>query len=267
MGTRIVSWNVNGIRACASKGFLDWLPTARADVIGLQEVRAGFDDLPAEIRSLRDYPHATWTVASSRRGYSGVSLLSRVAPRRVVTSLGKEDFDCEGRFVLAEFDTLLVANAYFPNGSGNQRDNGRVPFKLAFTEHVFRVVARERARTKKPAVIMGDFNTAPHPIDLARPKDNVKTSGFLPEERAALARCLGRTWVDSYRALHPERVQYSWWSSRFGVREKNIGWRIDHVMVSAELHPRLRDAFIWDTVRGSDHCPVGADLDLALALA
>lgn len=265
MTLRLVSWNVNGIRSCVRKGFSDWLGRARADLVGLQETRAELDDLPDEVRRLRRFPHAVWTSARSRRGYSGVALLSRLEPLRVETSLGRDELDREGRFALAELDSLLVANAYFPKGSGSLRDNSRVPYKLAFTTHVFDVMGRERRRTGKPAVLMGDLNIAPQPIDLARPKDNLKTSGFLPEERECLARCLSRGWVDAYRALHPGRVQYSWWSNRFGVREKNIGWRIDHVLVSPDLLPRVRRAFIWDQVRGSDHCPVGIDLDLDLA--
>jgi exodeoxyribonuclease III len=259
---RLVSWNVNGIRSCVRKGFLDWLARARADVVALQETRAEPEDLPIPLRRQRRYPHLLWSSARSKRGYSGVALLSRLAPRRVTTSLGVEEFDREGRFVLAELDELLVASVYFPKGSGSQRDNSRVPYKLAFTEHVFDFLTAERRRRRKPSVILGDLNIAPAPIDLARPRDNLATSGFLPEERELLARCLSRGWTDTYRALHPDRVQYTWWSNRFGVREKNIGWRIDQAVVSAGLLPRVRRSFILDDVRGSDHCPVGIDLDL-----
>jgi len=263
--TRLVSWNVNGIRACVSKGFLDWLGRARADVVALQETRCQLDELPAALRRMRRYRHVAWSVASSKRGYSGVALLSRAEPFRVATSLGAEEFDREGRFVLAEFESALVASVYFPKGSGTLRDNSRVPYKLAFTERLFRFMERERRRTRKPAVILGDFNVAPHPIDLARPRGNETTSGFLPEERELLARCLGRGWIDAYRTLHPERVQYTWWSNRFGVRDKNIGWRIDHTVVSSDFLPRVRDAFILDHVRGSDHCPIGVDVDVDLS--
>lgn len=258
---RFVSWNVNGIRACVRKGFLDWLPGARADVIGLQETRCEHEDLPEALHSLPHLAHAHWVSASSRRGYSGVAILSRRAPDWVVTELGDERWDREGRFLLARFGDVLLANVYFPKGSGTQRDNSRVPYKLAFTRRVFDVLRRERRRHGLPVVLMGDLNIAPHPIDLARPRGNETTSGFLPEERALLARCVGRSWVDTYRALHPDGVKYSWWSNRVGVRERNVGWRIDHVLVTADLRPRVRDAFVWDHVRGSDHCPVGIDLD------
>jgi exodeoxyribonuclease-3 len=262
--TRLVSWNVNGIRSCVRKGFLHWLSRARADVVALQETRCELEDLPESLRRVRRYRHASWSTASAKRGYSGVGLLSRVEPLRVSTSLGVADYDREGRFVLAEFESLLVASVYFPKGSGNLRDNSRVPYKLAFTRHLFSFLDRERRRRGKPAVILGDVNIAPHPIDLARPRGNETTSGFLPEERDLLARCLSRGWSDAYRALHPERVQYTWWSNRFGVREKNIGWRIDHAIVSDDLLPRVRQAYILDQVRGSDHCPIGIDLAIAL---
>lgn len=258
---RFVSWNVNGIRACVRKGFLEWLPGARADVIGLQETRCEHEDLPEMLHRLPALRHAHWVSARSRRGYSGVAILSRTAPQWVETELGDERYDREGRFLLARFDDVLLANVYFPKGSGTQRDNSRVPYKLAFTEHVFEVLRRQRRKHGLPVILMGDLNVAPHPIDLARPRGNETTSGFLPEERALLARCVGRSWVDTYRALHPDGVKYSWWSNRIGVRERNIGWRIDHVLVTADLAPRVRDAFVWDHVRGSDHCPVGIDLD------
>ncbi len=261
MPRRFVSWNVNGIRSCVRKGFLDWLVASRADVIGLQETRCEEDELPDAVRSLRRFPYRSWITAQSKRGYSGVALLSRYEPIEVVTSLGEERFDREGRFLLARFPDLLVANVYFPKGSGTLRDNSRVPYKLDFTRRVFEVMDAARRRHRLPAVLMGDFNIAPEPIDLARPRGNEVTSGFLPEERELLARVRGRRWVDTFRHLHPTAVKYTWWSNRIGVRERNIGWRIDHVLVSRDLAPRVRRAFLWDEVRGSDHCPVGIDLD------
>lgn len=260
MRQRLVSWNVNGIRSCVRKGFLEWLPRARAQVIGLQETRCEREDLPEMLHRLPGFRHVHWISARAKRGYSGVALLLREQPVEIVAELGDDLYDREGRFLLARLPGLLVANVYFPKGSGNLRDNSRVPYKLAFTRHVFDVMDEMRRRHRLPAIVMGDFNIAPEPIDLARPRGNETTSGFLPEERQLFARCLARGWVDTFRTLHPKTVKYSWWSNRIGVRERNIGWRIDHVLASADLVPRLAGAFVWDQVRGSDHCPVGVDL-------
>jgi exodeoxyribonuclease-3 len=258
---RFVSWNVNGIRSAVRKGFVDWLRKTRADVVGLQEVRAELDEAPEALRLRRRFAHVSWSSARSRRGYSGVAVFSKEDPRAVHSSLGDEAYDREARFLLVELADLLVVNVYFPKGSGVDRDNSRVPYKLAFTERVFEAVDEARRATGKPALVMGDFNIAPTPLDLARPRGNQETSGFLPEEREMFARCLARGYVDTFRALHPTTQRYSWWSNLRGVREKNIGWRVDHILVSTDLMPRVRRAFISCEVRGSDHCPVGVDLD------
>ena len=260
MAQRILSWNVNGIRSCVNKGFLPWLGRSRADIVCLQETRVSEEQLPEGLRGSRTFPHFSLTEASSRKGYSGVGLFSRKAPEQLTTSLGRPRFDREGRFQLAQFPDFLLANVYFPNGSGKDRDNSRVSYKLSFTRRVFDLVDEAREQTGLPAVILGDFNTAPAEIDLARPKENRKTSGFLPEECRALSRCLKRGYVDTFRHLHPEEVRYSWWSSRFGVRAKNIGWRIDLILVSEDLVPRLKKAFVLTDVMGSDHCPIGIEL-------
>ena len=257
---RFVSWNVNGIRSVVRKGFVDWLRTVRADVVGLQEVRAELDQAPQALRLRRRFAHVSWSSATSKRGYSGVAVFSKENPAAVHSSLGDEAYDREARFLLVELADLLVVNVYFPKGSGVQRDNSRVPYKLAFTERVFEVVDDARRTTGKPALVMGDFNIAPTPLDLARPGANRDLSGFLPEERELYGRCLARGYVDTFRALHPDTRRSSWWSTLFGAREKNIGWRIDHILVSADLMPRVQRAHIWCEVRGSDHCPVGVDL-------
>jgi exodeoxyribonuclease-3 len=259
---RIVSWNVNGLRACVQKGFTTEIRKLKADVLGLQETRVQPEDVPAEIDRLRRFPHFSLHAARSRKGYSGVGLLSREEPRDLSIDLGDESYDIEGRFQLAEFPGLLLANVYFPNGSGKDRDNSRVPYKLAFTRRVFDVVEAARRETGLPALICGDYNTAPQAIDLARPKPNQKTSGFLPEEQQAFTDLLDRGWIDTFRHFHPEDVAYSWWSQRFGIREKNIGWRIDHMLASEDLLPKVRDAWIRPKILGSDHCPIGIDLDL-----
>ncbi len=257
---RIVSWNVNGIRAACNKGFLEWLRRERADIVGVQEVRAADEDIPEAVRRLRSYDmHFTHAV---RRGYSGVGTLSRRPPLSVRRGYDDPRFDDEARVLETEHERFLLFNVYFPKGSGKDRDNSRVPYKLAFYDAFFAHAHRRARARKKPLVILGDFNTAHQPIDLRNAKANVKTSGFLPEEREALGRHLDAGFVDTFRHLHPDRVQYSWWSQRFGVREKNIGWRIDYVWISRQLLPHLCDAYIEDQVRGSDHCPVGIVLEL-----
>jgi len=255
---RIVSWNVNGLRACAGKGFLDFLTRSGAGIVGVQEVRA----FPAQLEpALREPPgwHATFS-AAQRPGYSGVALYSRVKPSRVDTSLGDARFDAEGRIIVAHFADVVVANVYFPKGSGKERDNSRVPYKLEFYAAVFDSL--ERLRKRKAVFVMGDFNTAHEPIDLARPASNQKSSGFLPEERAELARWLGAGWVDTFRARHPgEAGHYTWWRQWGDARAQNVGWRIDYVLSSAAGARRVKDAFIWPDVTGSDHCPVGVDVE------
>ncbi len=258
---RIASWNVNGLRSVVNKGFVDWLLSCGADVVGLQETRCAEHQVPAEILSLSGWH---WHLASAKRaGYSGVGLLSRRPPDHVETLLGHEGMDDEGRVQIARFGALSVANVYFPNGTGTGRDNSRVPFKLAFYERLFRRL-RADMRDGAPIVVMGDWNTAPEPLDLARPKENEKTSGFLPEEREAVARWRKAGWVDSLRHFDRSPGLYTWWSQRFGVRARNIGWRIDLAMVSPGAVPHLRRAAIHPEVSGSDHCPITLELDDAV---
>jgi len=255
---RIVSWNVNGLRACAKKGFGRFLGRSHADVLALQEVRAFPDQLESSVRSPRGW-HTTFAPAE-RPGYSGVAIFSRSRPDRVDTSLGDERFDVEGRYIAAHFGRMVVVNAYFPKGSGRDRDNSRVPFKLDFYAAVFDTI--ERLRRRGPVYVLGDYNTAHEPIDLARPKGNEKSSGFLPEERAEISRWLDSGWVDVFRRQHPgEDGHYTWWRQFGGARESNVGWRIDYVLASPSAARRVRDAFIWPEVTGSDHCPVGVDVD------
>ena len=260
---RIVSWNVNGIRACAKRGFAGFLKRSGADIIGVQEVRALPEEIPNEARTPPGW-HTAFAPAK-RRGYSGVGLYARSAPERLETALGETRFDIEGRYIAARFSTerkrFAVVNAYFPKGSGRSRDNSRVGYKLDFYRAVFERVQRLRRRC--PVLVIGDFNTAHREVDLARPKANVKNSGFLPEERAEIDRWLDAGWVDAFRALHPDKPgHYTWWSQRSGAREKNVGWRIDYVLASPAAMKRVQDAFIWPDERGSDHCPVGVDIDL-----
>jgi exodeoxyribonuclease-3 len=258
---RIYSWNVNGIRAATRKGLDDWIRVSRAEIIGLQEVRANLDAIPSEILGLDDYQHHY--VAAERKGYSGVGLLSRRKPDRLDTSLGEDRFDAEGRLQIARFGRLVVANGYFPNGSGKNRSNDRVPYKLEWYRAVFDRLQKWR-RAGYRVLVMGDYNTAHKEIDLARPKDNRKTSGFLPEECKELDHWIEAGWIDTFREFEKGTGHYSWWSQRFGVRAKNVGWRIDYILASPSAMPFVRNAFIEPDVQGSDHCPIGVDLDPAI---
>jgi exodeoxyribonuclease-3 len=254
---RILSWNVNGLRACAGKGFARVLSRSRAEIVGLQEVRALPEQLPPGLREPRRW-HAAFS-AAERPGYSGVAIFARRPPDAVDTALGVPEFDREGRLQLARFGRLVIANVYFPKGSGTNRDNSRVPYKLAFYRALFDELERLR-RSGRRVLVMGDFNTAHREIDLARPRDNAGTSGFLPEERAELDRWLARGWIDTFRRFEPGPGHYSWWSQRFGVRARNVGWRIDYVLASPAAMGFVRHAFIQPQVTGSDHCPVGVDV-------
>jgi exodeoxyribonuclease III len=254
---RILSWNVNGLRACAKRAFPRFLRESQADVVGIQEVRA----LPEQLDSATCIPsgwHAHFAPAE-RLGYSGVAVYSRTEPDDVEIGLGEPRFDAEGRLITARFGRTFIVNGYFPKGSGRNRDNSRVPYKLEFYAAAFAHVQRLRRRGR--VFVVGDFNTAHEAIDLARPKDNTKTSGFLPEERAELSRWIDAGWVDTFRARHPgEGGHYTWWRQWGGARERNVGWRIDYVLASPAAARRVTDAFIWPEVKGSDHCPVGVDI-------
>jgi exodeoxyribonuclease-3 len=254
---RVVSWNVNGLRACGAKGFRRWLEKSGADVVGVQEVRARTEDLPRRLCAPRGW-HAHFSPAL-RAGYSGVGLFARAAPDAVETSLGRRHFDAEGRLQLARFGRLVVANVYFPNGNGVERDHSRVPYKLRFYRTLFERLEKLRSDGAH-VLVMGDFNTAHEEIDLARPRQNHGTSGFLPRERRELARWLAAGWVDTFRRFEPGPGHYSWWSQRAGVRARNIGWRIDYVLASPEAMRFVQRAFIERDVLGSDHAPVGVEV-------
>ena len=253
---RIFSWNVNGLRSVAKKGFLDWLAEAKPDVLGLQETRALPEQLEEEVRQPDGYQ--VHFHAAERKGYSGVALYSRIEPGRVVLGgLGEERFDNEGRLIIADYGDFLFYTGYFPNG-GN--DLSRVPYKLEFSEAVLQHAEAQR-RAGRSIVICGDVNTAHQEIDLANPKSNRKNTGFLPEERAWVGRLLDHGYVDIFRKLNPEATgAYTWWSNRPGVRARNVGWRIDYFIISPDLERRVVDARIHADVMGSDHCPIELEL-------
>jgi len=254
---RVRSWNVNGLRAVMTKGFHKWLDKSESDVVGLQEVKAQPDQLTKELRKLKKF-HVHIN-AAERKGYSGVGLISKQKPDSVET-MGVSEFDVEGRVQMARFGKLKIVNVYVPNGNGKERDNSRVPYKLAFSKKLFELLEDEKKNGGR-VLVMGDLNTAHREIDLARPKQNAKTSGFLTEERDELDRWMRNGWVDTFRHFEPGEGHYSWWSQRFGVRAKNIGWRLDMVLASPGAMQFVKSACIESTVTGSDHAPVGVELD------
>lgn len=254
---RILSWNVNGIRAVHKKGFLDWLARESPDILCVQETKATEDQLPKELIAPHNYQSA-WCSATVKKGYSGVAVYSKIKPVRVAYGMGIDRFDGEGRLLQIDYPAFTLFNVYFPNGKmGSERLQFKRDFYEAFLAHV------QTVRRQSPHVVfLGDVNTAHQEIDLARPKENSSVSGFLPIEREWIDTAVAAGYVDTFRALHPDSVEYSWWDLKSRARERNIGWRIDYVFVSSELFPSVKAAFIQQDVMGSDHCPVGIDLAL-----
>ena len=254
---KIISWNVNGIRAVQKKGFLDWVAESKADVICLQETKADVDKIPDDVKNLSGY-HTFWHSCSIKSGYSGVGVMSKMKPENVTEKIGIEEFDGEGRILEIDYGSFILYNIYFPNGSS---ENKRVPFKLRFYDAMIERWSQQRTGGKN-IVVCGDYNIAHQSIDLARPKANEKNTGFLPEERAILDRMSGDGWLDSFREYHPEEPEwYSYWDYFTRARERNIGWRIDYHWVTPELRSALKNAWISRDVEGSDHCPVGIVLN------
>jgi exodeoxyribonuclease-3 len=247
---KITTWNVNGLRAIIKKGFFDWVQTTSPDVLCLQEVKARPEQLAEGERNVDGY-EILWNPAE-RPGYSGVATWLRRAARDVEFGLADPRFDPEGRVIRTRHDGFWLYNVYFPSG---QRGQDRVGYKLDFYARLLETCDELHA-TGENIVITGDFNTAHRPIDLHNPNGNKKTSGFLPEERAWVDRYLAHGFVDVYRHLYPEQVQYTWWTYLSNARQRNVGWRLDYFLVSEALMPQVRDVIIHDDVPGSDHCPV-----------
>lgn len=255
----VYAWNVNGLRACTRKGFVDWLHECQPDILGVQEIRALREQLPKKVAEPEGFD-THFFPAQHKKGYSGVGLFSRIEPDAVSRSVDEERFDREGRVQIAEYGELTVYNVYFPNGSGTNRDLSRLPYKLDFYEHL-RERLQPRVQDGERILVMGDFNTAHKEVDLARPKSNTETSGFRPEEREAFQDWLDDGWTDTFRHFHDEPERYTWWTYRMNCRERNVGWRIDYVLASPGAMDYVVDADIHHDVMGSDHCPVSVSLD------
>lgn len=251
---RLISWNVNGIRAISKKGFMEWLHKESPDILCLQETKGHPDQLDEKI--LKPEGYKTFWSAAEKKGYSGVSVFTKNGPKSVKDGMGIKQFDCEGRLLEVEYDDFILFNVYFPNGSSG---NKRVPYKMEFYD-AFLKRCETLKKQGKEIIICGDVNTAHTEIDLARPKQNEKNTGFLPEERAWVSKFISHGYVDTFRHFHKEPGHYTWWDYKTAARGRDIGWRIDYFFISENLLPKLKKAFILKEIMGSDHCPVGIEL-------
>jgi exodeoxyribonuclease-3 len=251
---KLLSWNVNGIRAVLRRDGLAFLDGERPDILCLQEVRASREQAGPLLPKL---PHQFWNPAP-RPGYSGTATFSRIEPLSVRAGLGSREHDGEGRVLTLELERLFVVNVYTPN---SQRELGRLPYRILWDAAFLRFVRRLERR--KPVLFCGDLNVAHEEIDLARPRENRGTHGFTDEERTGFSAVIRAGFVDTFRDRVKDGGHYTWWNVSSRSRERNVGWRIDYVVISGALCPALRDAFILPGVTGSDHCPVGVMLDLS----
>lgn len=249
---RLISWNVNGLRACVGKGFEDIFRELDADFFCLQETKMQAGQLDLQF----DGYHSFWNYAD-KKGYSGTAIYTRHEPLSVAYGIGIDEHDHEGRVITLEMPQFYLVTVYTPNSQDElRRLDYRMQWERDFQDYLLKLNAR------KPVVVCGDMNVAHEEIDLKNPKTNRRNAGFTDEEREAMTRLLDSGFVDTFRRLHPDEVTYSWWSYRFRAREKNTGWRIDYFLVSESLAPRVAEAKIHTQIMGSDHCPVEVDLDL-----
>lgn len=255
MKMTILSWNVNGIRAAVKNGFSTWLKSCGADIVGLQEIK--IDDLKRAKEVFDFAGYEEFWCPAKRPGYSGTAILVKTGlkVKATTTGLGIEDFDHEGRVQTLEMDKFWLVNTYFPNA---QPGLVRLHFKERFNSAILNYIKKLEAT--KPVILCGDLNVAHQEIDIARPKANEGSPGFSFQERIWADKFMASGLVDTFRELHPKKVQYSWWSYRANARTNNVGWRIDYFLVSAKLRKHVEKAFILDQIKGSDHCPIGIEL-------
>jgi exodeoxyribonuclease-3 len=253
---KMISWNVNGIRAGVKKGFVDKFKELKADIFCIQETKAQDEQVMEALNELDDWH--IYSTSAVKKGYSGVAIISREPALSVTKGIGLEEHDQEGRVVAVEYEDYYLINVYVPNsGNGLKRLDYRSEWDKAFAIYL------SNLKKKKPIIVTGDFNVAHEAIDLARPKQNYnKTSGYTQKEIDGLDGILEVGLFDSYRTLHPEKVEYTFWSQRFGAREKNVGWRIDYFLVDKNLSANVTSAYILNDIMGSDHCPLGLELEI-----
>lgn len=256
MKIKIISWNINGIRAVVKKGLWDKMREMKADIYCLQEVKAK----PEQLTLGLDYPteyQGYWNPAK-RPGYSGVATFSKNEPRQVIVGDRDNDWDDEGRVIVTKFDEFTLLNVYFPNG---KRDRGRLMYKMEFYEYFLKYINKLRENGEK-IIFCGDVNTAHEEIDLARPKDNELISGFMEIERKWIDKVIKNGYVDTFRMFNKNPNNYSWWSQRGGARKRNVGWRIDYFFADKDIAKKITNAFILPEMQGSDHCPIGIELEI-----
>ena len=249
---KLISWNVNGLRACMNKGFEDFLRASEADAFCLQETKMQREQADFVFDGYEEY----WNSAE-KKGYSGTAIFSKNVPLNVTYGIGVEEHDKEGRVITAEYENFYLVTVYTPN---SQRELARLDYRMVW-EDVFRDYLL-KLDEKKPVIVCGDLNVAAEEIDLKNPKTNRKNAGFTDEERAKFRELKAAGFVDTFRHLHPEEVKYSWWSYMFKAREKNAGWRIDYFVVSERIADKVKAAEIHTEILGSDHCPVSIEIDL-----
>ncbi len=249
---KILSWNVNGIRSVAGKGFLEWLYKESPYMLCLQETKASPDQLPEAVRQPPGY-QAFWSFPKSKQGYSGVVTYSRQPPLSVTHDFGDDSFDVEGRMLITGYPEFRLFNVYFPNG---KQSDERLRYKMDFYDRFLDFADSLKAKGEKLA-ICGDYNTAHKEIDIARPRENSKFSGFLPVERAWMDKLVAHGYVDTFRHFNKAPGQYTYWDIKSGARARNVGWRIDYFFVSDNLTPSVVKSCILSEVTGSDHCPIG----------
>ncbi|MCL2687957.1 MAG: exodeoxyribonuclease III [Methanobrevibacter sp.] len=252
----LISWNVNGIRAVAKKGFLNWFDSSKPDILCLQEIKAKTDQLPKNLIEVPDYN--SYFNPAERKGYSGVATYSSFKANEIANGMGINRFDIEGRFLRCDFDDFILINVYWPNGGMSEE---RLQYKLDFYDS-FLNYTNELKEKGNNLVICGDLNTAHKEIDIARPKENEKVSGFMPIEREWVDKFLANGYVDTFRMFNDKSEQYTWWSYRTRARDRNVGWRLDYFFVNEEFKDNVVNSYILSDVMGSDHCPIGLNIEI-----
>ncbi len=249
---KIISWNVAGIRAVMKKNFLEYVKDEKADIVCLQETKAHPDQVDSK---LIQYDYHYWNTAE-KKGYAGVAIFSKIKPLKVINGLDIPEHDKEGRVLTLEFDTYYLVNVYTPN---SQRELLRLAYRQEWDKEFLKYL--KKLETKKPVIVCGDFNVAHQEIDIARPKENRRNAGFTDEERAGFQKYIDHGFIDTFREFEKGPGHYTYWYYMFGARARNVGWRIDYFLISKALRKRLKAAFIREKVMGSDHCPVGIEIN------